>query len=169
MKTAAILLTGALLVTGTAGAGAAERLFKGALVLSSASSACRSLLPYIEQNAVFQLSYKPGGVGSNGPRSNFKVRLEDVLVSSFSFVASQSGNWVVKVTEIRDFAPAVKDAFPNFRTTGVYYYKSTLSIVEQQPAAIGLNTETAVLKGHVAGFGGVAGCQVDFRAALTRL
>ncbi len=146
-----------------AGAGppavAATVVFRGAMVVASASEAC-GILPYIEQGALFSTVYRPADIGTNGPSTT-------VLSLDGTFDAADYVVWRVVIEDgslSGEYQP-VDGLSLNFEE--VREFSSRMRLLEQTPSTLTAKSKFVFMRARIRNFGGVAQCTVTFRAALT--
>lgn len=142
---------------------AAELTFKGALIVTAKTSAC--LLPYFEGTNAMDIVWTHDTSAAEDKLGNFEIQ---DLMSQYVFTKVSTNNLTAAVTELRRFSPNLRRSYPGFRTLGAVRYSTAITITERQPTTVGINTASMTLVGRIKGFGGIAACSVDFRAAMAK-
>ena len=142
-------------------ASAAKVVFRGAMVVESASEACR-VLPYIEQGALFATAYRPADFGSNGPSTT--VLSLDGTVDAADYVV-----WRVILEDGKltsEYQP-VNGLSLNFEEIKFKEFSSRMRLLEQTPSTLTATSKFVFLRARIRDFGGASECALTFRAALT--
>jgi hypothetical protein len=130
--------------------------FFGSMVVESASAGC-GILPFVEQDAVYRMSLKPGGIGSNGPDTEVSFVFHNI---TWAVVGLHLANGSLPTGT----ATFIGGAISPQKTAA---YSADISVPTQDPP-ISETSKQVFLRGSIAGVGGVATCTVGFRAALAR-
>jgi hypothetical protein len=142
-------------------ASAAKIVFRGAMVVESASEAC-GVLPYIEQGALFATAYRPADLGSNGPSTT--VLSLDGTVDAADYVV-----WRVVLEDgslSGEYQP-VNGLSLNFEEIKLKESSSRMRLLEQTPSTLTATSKFVFMRARIRDFGGAPECTLTFRAALT--